>query len=258
MGIYEELGGGYREREAGREFGVITGIIMENWDEAHPGMVKAEFILGEQGKNLTGWIPVCTPYGGEGYGLYALPEIGDVAVIAFERGDRNCPIVIGSLWDNKNTLPVATAKEENTGKRFRTKGGCSILFSDEEEKQKIQINTPKELKITIEDENEKIVLSDQSNENGIEIDSQNGTITISAKSKIELSVGSSPSLILEGDGNEIKQKAGKITVKTDQEFSVKSQNVQIAASMASIKGDSQTKVESGGVLQLKGAMAKIN
>lgn len=258
MGIYEELGGVQREGEAGKEFGIITGIIKENWDEAHKGMVKVEFILGEQGKNLTGWIPVCTPYGGAGYGMYALPEIGDVAVIAFERGDRNCPIVIGSLWDNKNTLPADTAKEENTEKCFRTKGGCSVLFSDEEEKQKIEINTPKELKITIEDENEKIILSDQPNENGIEIDSKNGTITISAKSKIELSAGGSPSLTLDGDGKEIKQQAGKVSIKTDQEFSVKSQNVQISASMASIKGDSQTKVESGGVLQLKGAMAKIN
>ena len=34
----------------GTAAGVARGTVKENWDESHPGMVKVEMFLGEQGK----------------------------------------------------------------------------------------------------------------------------------------------------------------------------------------------------------------
>ena len=33
--------------------GIARGVIKENWDSKHPGKVKAEMFLGEDGANIT-------------------------------------------------------------------------------------------------------------------------------------------------------------------------------------------------------------
>ncbi len=38
------------EQYKGTIAGVATGIVKENWDAKHPGMVKVEMFLGEAGK----------------------------------------------------------------------------------------------------------------------------------------------------------------------------------------------------------------
>ena len=39
---------------------VTTGLVKNNWDDKHPGMIQAEYFLGTQGKNVTGWMPVAS------------------------------------------------------------------------------------------------------------------------------------------------------------------------------------------------------
>ena len=75
MGIIEELLDA-QIISAGEVPGIITGLVKENWDEDHPGMVRVEYFLGEVGKNLTGWVPVAVPYAGNQYGYYARPRWG--------------------------------------------------------------------------------------------------------------------------------------------------------------------------------------
>ena len=198
------------------------------------------------------------PYAGKNYGGYALPEVGDMVVIGFDRGDRNCPIVLGSLWSKVNTLPEKTAKEKNTVKRFVTRGGCQVEFDDEDKKEKIQVTTPKKLRISIEDEKELITVSDDKGDNSIKINSKNGTVTIAAAKKIELCAGNNKMITLDGNSNAITVKGAKIDVKADQAVTIKGSNTQISGSMVALKGDSTAKLESGTMLQLKGAMVKIN
>lgn len=241
-----------------REYGVVTGIVKENWEKEHPGMVKVQYFLGEEGKNVTGWVPVVSGYAGKGYGGYALPEVGDAVVIAFVRGDRNCPIVLGSFWTKVNNLPPQTAVEKNTVKRFLTKGGCQIEFDDTENKNKIEISTPKKMKISIEDENEVITISDEGGKNGIVLDCKGGSLKVCADKKMELCVGGNPMVTLDGSAKSIQLKGTKVDINADQAINAKGSNTQISGSMVSIKGDSTTKVESSGMLQVKGSMVKIN
>lgn len=129
MGVFDDL----LETAGTRNFpfsnpGIVMGTVKENWNQDFPGKVKVELLLGEEGKSVTGWVPVAMPYCGNGYGYYSLPEIGCEVVVAFHMGDRNCPVVIGSLWNNKNKLPADTADDKNTVKRFKTKGGCEVVF----------------------------------------------------------------------------------------------------------------------------------
>lgn len=240
----------------GKICSVITGIVKENWDDKHQGMVRVEYFLGEAGKNVSGWIPVMTAYAGKGYGMYQLPEVGDEVVIAFQMGDRNCPIVIGSLWSQKNTLPAGTPNKENSVKRFRTKGGCQILISEEKDKEKLTITTPGALTISMDDEKQVISIGDKNKKNQVEIDGKNGTISLSAEKKLSVKVDGKE--VLSAGKGTVSLKADSIAVEAGQSLKLKGQSCKIQGASAELKGDSAVKLESGGIMQVKGSMVKIN
>ena len=246
------------ENIANKVWGVTTGIVLENWNEENKGKVKVEMNLGTQGKNTSGWIPVMTPYGGKGFGMYALPEVGSFVVIAFEMGDRNRPIVIGSLWNNKNTLPDETAIEKNTVKRMKTKGGCEIIFSEEESKEKITIHTPGELTVLLDDELKTISIQDKENENGMVIDTDKGEAVLMAKSKMEFKVDGNVMLTLDGSSKKTEVKSDMVNIEASQTLNMKGQSSNLEGSSVKVKADGTIGLESDGMASLKGKMVKIN
>lgn len=241
-----------------RPAGITTGVVKENWNKDFPGKVKVEILLGEEGKNVTGWIPVMTQYSGNNYGLYALPEVGTEVVVAFNMGDRNCPIVLGTLWNNKNKIQGDTANENNTIKSFKTKGGCCVTFDDEDGKARIEIKSPGNFSISIEDEKKIIQIKDEKGENGLAIDADKGEVRISAKTKIEFAVGGKAMATLDGNSKTAEISADQIKVQAGQALQLKGQNTSIEGSMLGLKAQSSLKVESGAMAEIKGAMVKIN
>ena len=256
MGVIEELLDA-QIITVGDVSGIITGLVKENWDEEHPGMVKVEYFLGEQGKNLTGWVPVAVPYAGKEYGYYALPEVGTEVVMAFQMGNRNCPIVLGCIWNQQNALPKETANENNTVKKLRSKGGCEIQFSEEEGKEQILVQTPKGLKLLLEDENETIQLGDKDGKSGVSVDTKNGAVTILADKNLKLKVGGNVMLSLNGSSKAIEIKGGKLNCNVDQSLELKGQTLKLEGTSTQIKGSGTLKLEADGTAQLKGAMVQL-
>ena len=238
--------------------GVTTGVIKENWEDKHPGMVKVELFLGEDGKTVTDWIRVAQPYAGDGYGSYWLPEVGDEVLVAFNMGDVNRPYVLGSLWNNKDKIPDKTATEKNHVKRIKTKGGHEIVFEEEKDKERIEIHTPKNLKMTLEDEKQRISIQDEAGDHIVQIDVENKTITIKAKELIKLDAGGKATLELDGKGDKAVLKAGDIQIEAKQGLKLKGQNFNGEGNSVGLKANSAFKVECSATLELKGAMTKIN
>ena len=256
MGFFSDFPGiGEGER---RIAGITTGIVKENWNEDYPGRVKVEILLGEEGQNTTGWIPVMTQYSGNGYGAYALPEIGTEVVVAFNMGDRNCPIVLGTLWNNKNKIQADTANNKNTIKSFRTKGGCEVTFDDEEEKARIEIKSPGKFTISIEDEKKLIQIKDEKGENGVVIDGDKGELKIDGKTKIQLSVGGEAMITLDGNAKTAQINSDNIKLQAGQSLQMKGQNDSLESGMLQVKAQSSLKMESSAMLEIKGSMVKIN
>ena len=241
-----------------RMYSIATGIVKENWNQDCPGSVKVEMFMGEQGKNVTGWLPVAAPYAGKEHGMYFLPEIGSEVVIAFNMGDRNCPIVIGSLWNHVNTLPGETAVEKNTVKRLKTKGGCQIVFDGEEKKERINISTPAGLSIRMEDEAKVIIVADSDGKNKVVLDCDKGGITVAADQKIEFLAGGKVMLCLDGGAKAVRIDGDNIKVNAGQGLELKGQSLKAEGASAQIKGQSALKLESGAVAEVKGTMVKIN
>ncbi len=186
-------------------------------------------------------------------------------MLSFDLGEKNCPIVIGALWDKKNVLPEETANEKNTIKRFKTKGGCEVIFDDEQGKENILVTTPGKLSFHLEDEKKLVTLQDANAENVITMDCDQGNLTICAKTKITLKIGSDEVVTI--DGSSVKITTQDITNEAKNTFSAEAQNVKLAAKAnvnvegkagVEIKASGSMKLNSSGVLEAKGSMVKIN
>ena len=78
-----------------RIFGLLTGIVTENYDKEMPGRVCVQIPVRDENANVLKWARVAMPSGGEKWGHYFIPETGDQVVLAFEEGNIEKPYVRG-------------------------------------------------------------------------------------------------------------------------------------------------------------------
>ncbi|MBQ9632872.1 MAG: hypothetical protein IJV04_08190 [Lachnospiraceae bacterium] len=237
--------------------GICTGLVKDNYDAEHPGMVKVDYFLGEDGKNMTGWVPVMSPYAFKNCGAYAMPEVGAEVVIAFNMGDRNCPIVIGCLWNKKNEVPKQTSVEGNKIKRFLTKGGCEVEFNDDQGKESIEIRTPGKLSVRIDDDKKSVVIADKDKKNSFTLKSDEDSVTIVAGKKLTLQAGSATKISM--DPGSVSIKAEKVNVEAQSTASIKGvSSVKVNGAQVAVTGSSSLDLKSSGMTQVKGSLVKLN
>jgi phage protein D len=125
-------------------YGVVVGEVEDYTDPENLGKIKIS-IPNLSDENFY-YARVASLYAGGGFkeswGMYFLPEKGDKVLVAFEHGDINESVIIGSMWNG-----VARPPEENKGsnekKVIKTKSGQTILFNDTEGFSGININDGK-------------------------------------------------------------------------------------------------------------------
>ncbi len=256
MGLYDELRRASAQNGDGLMYSIVTGVVKENYNKDNPGMVKVEMFLGETGKNVTGWVAVMSPYAGEEYGFFTLPEVGSEVVVAFNMGDRNRPVVIGSLWSGKNKLPQDTAVQDNVKKRFITKGKNEISIDDTKDKEKIEIKSAKGRKILVDDEKDSMTLQDKDGKNMVEINTKNSEISLLADKKIVFKIGGKAVLTLES--SKATLTSGTIEIKADSKLDLKGQTLNAEGTSSTVSGSSSLQLKSSGTAMLKGAMVKVN
>lgn len=180
-------------RQGERYFGKYRGIVTENSDPKNLGRIKARVpeVLSDV---ETGFALPCTPYAGDGAGMFAVPPAGAGVWIEFEAGDVSRPIWTGCWWgdgqlpkDNKGT--AATPPQ----KALRSEQG---------------------LMVTMNDDDQTIVVSDENGSNMLEIKVQQGLIIIRGSVKavveapqIELVEGATHSVVF---GDQLLQYLNQI------------------------------------------------
>lgn len=81
---------------------------------------------------LTGWLPLCSPWIGNGWGMFAAPSIGDMVAVHFFGGDLEAGFVEGRLYnDIDRPLPVPSGEfwlQHSSGSflKFTSDGGVSV------------------------------------------------------------------------------------------------------------------------------------
>jgi Rhs element Vgr protein len=174
------------------------------------------------------WARVASMDAGKGRGSFFRPEIHDEVVVGFLNGDPRHAIILGMLNSSANPAPFES-KDANNEKGFITRSKIKLILNDD--KKTIHLETPKGKIVEINDDTDKIILSDQHN-NKIQM----GSDGITMESAKDVSFKTS--------GGNFKIEANNIELKA---------NVKLTA-----KGNAGAELQSSGQTVVKGSIVSIN
>ena len=192
------------------------------------------------------WARLANLYATNGAGAFFLPEIGDEVIVGFLNQDPRFPIILGSLYSQKNK-PFAdfTPNDKNSLKGIASKSGLCLTFDDEN--AILTVITPKKNKLVLDDKAGQIEMRDQ---NGNAITMSSSGIKIQSDKAIAISAGQTVSVA--GMTGVTVQSAGGDVVTNGV-------NIKETASIEyTAKGNSTATVQGGASLTLKAAMIMIN
>ncbi|MGE5372255.1 MAG: phage baseplate assembly protein V [Solirubrobacterales bacterium] len=241
IGNLFELGGGSGSSDH-KIYGVSIGIVTNIKDPEKLGRIKVKLPYRET-EHETDWIRIVTLMGGAQMGTWFLPEVGSEVLLAFAEGDVNMPFVIGTLWNSKEKPPETNEDGKNNIRKIKTRSGHELIFNDESGKENITLKTAKGQQMLLDDKDTKIVIKDKSGNNVVTIDGQNNAVEVSANMKITIKAGSCK-LLMDGSQN-------KVQVESPMNLTLKGQMVKIEAGAT-------LDVKCDGMVNIKGAMVKIN
>ena len=251
MSIYDLLAKDHEKEREGLFTGVTVGIVTNINDPEKLGRLKVKLINRDSSEYETDFIRVLTPMTGKEWGSFFFPEVGDEVLVAFGHGSLARPYVLGSLWNKNYQPPTKIQDSKNDIRMIKTKSGHQIIFNDEKGKESIELKTPKELSLTLDDEKEVITIKDKEGQNIVKIDSKNGQLTIEAPKKIKVNSGNS-SVILDAQAN-------SVSIESNSSINIKSQQINInAQATMQISAANLLNIKSDGATNVKGAVVKIN
>ena len=236
----------------------VQGIVTDNGDKQHAGMVKVEFVSWKKGGNICEWMPVLRPYAGKEYGAYVMPEVEDIVLVGFLNAQMKRPFVLGVLYPADAKYPGTSFDAKNLKKTFRTKGGSEVVISDEDKKQSCTVTTPKGLTAALSDEKETIALQDKGGKNKIFLDTKNGALEIACDKKITLKTGKC-TVTLDGQAGQVSIQCDVFNAKaTRQAVVTANQSTEVSGGMLKAEGKQTAEFKGGAMAQLSGGMVKIN
>lgn len=236
----------------------VPGTVAENNSKDFPGMVKVNFTAWTDGKNLSKWMPVLTPYAGKKHGRYWIPEVDDIVLVGFIGPMLERPFVMGSFFPVGADIPKERFNDKNTNRFLKTKGGVTLAVSDEDGKQSVDIQTPKGLRVWIEDENETVSVADKNGKNILKLDCKSGGIEITADKKLSLKAGKC-SVEMDGSSGGLTLKCEQLKLEANMTAEIKSGNMMtVKGGMVTVEAQQQLALKGTAMCEVSGGMVKIN
>jgi uncharacterized protein involved in type VI secretion and phage assembly len=211
MGLLDFFEGPDARQTDSRRLGLVRGEVTENFDLTVQGRVKVKIPTIP---DIEPWASVCAPFAGDGYGLWCMPQVGDIVLIAFENGDIDWPVVVGSVWDANNKPPVDLPNDASDKRVLKTPNGHELVFDDMKQEITLTHLSGHKLKMTTD-------------EVSIELARGAGKLTLSLPGKAELKGGVS-----------VDVTSKKTTVKGDA-------TLDMSGATTTLKADSTCKVSGG-------------
>ena len=204
------LAEGFDHRQPAERWpGVYIGVVTNTADPNRRGRVKLKFPwLADDAES--DWARVIGAGAGPEAGLFAIPDVSDEVLVAFEQGDFGRPFVLGGLWNGQHALPPeADAVADSDWPKVRTwrsRGGHRLTLLDTSDK-KIEIVTSDGRSIILSDQDKKITLKTPS----ARVEMEDSKITITAQA--DIIVEASGSLKLKGSAGIDIEAGGTINIK---------------------------------------------
>jgi len=189
-------------------------------------------------------VPVMTGH----IGTAAIPNVGDLVLVVFDKGDVNQPIIIGRLYNERDRppvndtdevifrLPLAAADDKTIKAAIRN-------HQSQSPPREMIFEMPPKITVRVTDGTVRATAGktemklDQSN------GSSGGTVTV---------IAGRTKIVMNQDGDITVEAAGAMTLKATRDLSIEGQNV-------SIKSQLKTEIEAGTQATLKGNLgATVN
>jgi uncharacterized protein involved in type VI secretion and phage assembly len=186
--------------------GVAVAIVTNNKDPEELGRLKVKYPWRET-EDESYWARITTFMAGNDMGGYFLPEVNDEVLVAFENGDIDHPIILGSLWSGKLKPPEKNTSGKNDRRLIKSRSGHQVILDD----------TAGSEKIDIIDKSGRNLITIKTSSNTIEITSAQD-INIKATGKIslecsQLELKAQATAKLESSGNMDLKASGNATLK---------------------------------------------
>lgn len=246
-----------------RIYGIVVGIAAENYTQEMPGRLCVTVPVRDTDANRLKWAKVAMPYTGPEWGIYFLPEKGDQVLLVFEDGNIEKPYVIGCIPKDRDKFLKSSANEHNQIKQIQTRNGSRITFWDDENedgaKDKITVATAQnEHRIDIDNEADKIAVYDKEKHCLVEMSTEKGIMRIHAEQKLEITVGDSIKVTMNGESGKVQIEAEKISASASSNIKIEADgNLIISGRQVSMEATSLLKHESSGMLSLSGKPVKL-
>ncbi|MBM3670002.1 MAG: VgrG-related protein [Actinobacteria bacterium] len=236
--------------------GVYPAVVSDIKDPQNLGRVK--LALPWLSKDyVTDWSRIIQLGAGKDVGLQMLPRPKEEVVVAFENGQLDSPIILGSVF-GKTTGKIPNSKLVKNGKplitALTTKAGHQLIFDDDNDSSSITLQMKNGSACSV-------VMTDK------------GGITITTKGDRSVTIKSSQNVIVEAEKN-AKVSANDVTIDSKGPIKIQGKgkldisapNVGITAQSAlklkgtnvSIDATASLALKSSGTTSVKGAVVKLN
>ena len=131
---------------------VVVGPAGEEIYTDEHGRIKVQFHwdrVGKKDEKSSCWVRTVMPWGGEGWGMIAIPRIGMEAVIQFESGNVDRPYCTGVVYNGTKVTPYALPDEKTkTGIKTNSSPGGggyhALMFDDKKDAEEIFFQSEKD------------------------------------------------------------------------------------------------------------------
>jgi type VI secretion system secreted protein VgrG len=250
--------------------GIHTAIVLgPDGEEIYTddlARVKVRFYWDHRNEatdSMSVWARVIQPWAGKGWGAQFIPRVGTEVAVAFVDGDPDRPIVVGGLYNGRDTPIYGKADKTKLGIRTRStlKGGTSefneLTFDDKKGSELVYVQAQKDLKTYVKNDetltidNCRIVTVKQ--DETVEINN-NQTIKVKQDHKLTVTDGNRNIEVSKGDdslkvamGNhDVKIAMGNLTTKLgmgNHTTDVQMGNVSLKAGLGAIANEAMQSIE---------------
>ena len=164
--------------------GLVPAVVTAHNDPKKMSRVQVQFFWQDDGS--THWARASSPHAGPDRGFMFMPEVGDEVAVAFEDGDPERPVILGSMWNGVQQAPRYDFRggdiDDNDVKRLVTKSGNRIHLSDKTGEETVHFATPAHTFLTLTEKSDQtgthlIVLH---SDGDIVLDAPNGRVHINS------------------------------------------------------------------------------
>lgn len=239
---------------------VVVGQSGEEiWVDKY-GRVKVQFFwdrAGKKNEQSSCWVRVAQPWAGKQWGFVQLPRIGQEVLVAFEEGNPDRPVIVGSVY-NAEQMPPYALPDNQTQSGFKSrssKGGGAdnfneLRFEDKKGSEEVYFKAEKDHTGLIKNDETWNVQHDRTttiknNDTRTVSEGNDATTVTKGNQTVDIDKGNQTTTL--GEGNQVADiKMGNHEVKVEQG----NQTVEIQMGNQTIKlgmGNQSTKLDLGSV-----------